>query len=311
MGSNWFTEGAPGADPRAAFAQAVSESAHRYGHGGYTGSLAEKDSYVVIRGAASPMTRTAALALIATMHDDLRVRDKYGPAGAIALVDDTKRVPIDWFKAPLSVSDDDLLAAAVQHARATGKIAARTKALRFETWASQTPNGGGATLQYRGDLVVEVPTGVKKRTVTVTVPDGTWEEKFAAATAKANLKPGDKVVRQEQVSDTPGAVKVQKVSGTGKRVTRYRLKGVGQCPLLASEKEVVDWIKDLPEARAPWLGAGTYEVEAIVVREDGPLATIAVSYPRRRTEIQLDIESGEVASGLAPTSWLFFGWASD
>lgn len=48
MGASQFQEVATGRDAREAFSKAVSEALYMNGHGGYTGSIAEKDSFVTI-----------------------------------------------------------------------------------------------------------------------------------------------------------------------------------------------------------------------------------------------------------------------
>ena len=79
-----------------AFRNAVSGTAHERGHGGYTGSLAEKNSFVFITRAKSrenanrierALMETEPLPLY--REEIIRlVDDKWGPAGAI-------RYPID------------------------------------------------------------------------------------------------------------------------------------------------------------------------------------------------------------------------
>jgi hypothetical protein len=64
------------------FLRAVDQAKYEFGHGGYTGTLAEKDSYVVIGDAAGPAEAlTKAQQLL--NDNDPRVDDKRGPAGII------------------------------------------------------------------------------------------------------------------------------------------------------------------------------------------------------------------------------------
>ncbi|MBO2461582.1 hypothetical protein [Actinomadura violacea] len=103
MGAEEFYTTAAGTDPDEAFDRAVADAAREHG-GRYTGTIAEKDRYVVVAG--TPMDADAALALagrILGTRDHL-VAAKTGPAGAVA-VSGTRvqmRVPV-----PPGVYDTD------------------------------------------------------------------------------------------------------------------------------------------------------------------------------------------------------------
>lgn len=117
MGAQTFEQFQTGDDVFAAFERAVEAAAWEHGHGGYTGTLAEKDSFVVIDkdgdtvhaklgspyypvsawGAArrditypplDPLPWDAASALADRLIEqrDARIDDKWGPAGAIPAV---------------------------------------------------------------------------------------------------------------------------------------------------------------------------------------------------------------------------------
>lgn len=89
MGAQDFVTIAQGDDVGEAFSAAVDEAAHEYGHGGYTGTIAEKDSYVRIcelDGLDQGAAIDAAYKLMA-YDDEPRVADKWGPAGASKLAD--------------------------------------------------------------------------------------------------------------------------------------------------------------------------------------------------------------------------------
>ena len=116
MGASNFTTDGKGKTIKDAFRSAKSSAEWEYGHGGYSGSLAEKDSYVLITDAPEslakrlraatendtpdryldktlavlmqqpPTTRDrlvdAMIDALYRMWDD-RINDKWGPAGAI------------------------------------------------------------------------------------------------------------------------------------------------------------------------------------------------------------------------------------
>lgn len=83
MGASTFISAAPGKDVAEAFANARSDAAYWHGHGGYTGTIAEKDSYVLISPAAMPRDEAMELANRLLDEDDPRISDKWGPAGAV------------------------------------------------------------------------------------------------------------------------------------------------------------------------------------------------------------------------------------
>lgn len=83
MGACSFMTTATGATAREAFASAQREARHEHGHGGYSGTIAEKGGFVSIACPAGVDAREHANALLAS--DDERISDKWGPAGCIAL----------------------------------------------------------------------------------------------------------------------------------------------------------------------------------------------------------------------------------
>lgn len=85
MGANTFIAYAEGVDVKTAFRAAVDKARYEHGHGGFTGTIAEKNAYVVIEG--GPLSPSEAEALANRLLDavDSRVDDKWGPAGAIAV----------------------------------------------------------------------------------------------------------------------------------------------------------------------------------------------------------------------------------
>lgn len=72
-----------------AFHDAVEQARYDFGHAGYTGTIAEKDSWVVIDATGINEVDADRLARTLIEDDDERIRDKWGPAGAILLQDGT------------------------------------------------------------------------------------------------------------------------------------------------------------------------------------------------------------------------------
>jgi hypothetical protein len=83
MGAQAFEVIAKGQTARIAFMAAVEAAAYEYGHGGYSGSLAEKSAFVTIDVPKGTDPVTYARKLIDDGDD--RVDDKWGPAGCIEL----------------------------------------------------------------------------------------------------------------------------------------------------------------------------------------------------------------------------------
>jgi hypothetical protein len=85
MGADPFIVGARGEDAKTAFNRAVENAAYEYGHGGYTGTIAEKDSFIEIElpKGLDPVAEADRL----IDEDDERVADKWGPAGCFSLGD--------------------------------------------------------------------------------------------------------------------------------------------------------------------------------------------------------------------------------
>jgi hypothetical protein len=110
MGASTFTTYAAGADAATAFLAACAEVRYERGHGGYTGTIAEKDSYTVV--AAKAMTHEEASEYAASLmdRDDPRIADKWGPAGAIPVIQVTRTATVDNVPEPGRgrLSPDDL-----------------------------------------------------------------------------------------------------------------------------------------------------------------------------------------------------------
>lgn len=94
-GATDFSVFVRGTDPRKAFREAVDDARHEHGHGGYSGSIAEKNDFKM--RSSTPMTRDEAHAFI---DKDIERSDKWGPAFAVpvaetkVLREDTKTVKV-------------------------------------------------------------------------------------------------------------------------------------------------------------------------------------------------------------------------
>lgn len=101
MGAATFTNIGRGINARAAFNSVTQEAQHEHGHGGYSGSIAEKGSFVIIpdsevkeiirnvdhHNKSSLKDLALAAANFLMDNDDDRISDKWGPAGCIKVKD--------------------------------------------------------------------------------------------------------------------------------------------------------------------------------------------------------------------------------
>lgn len=98
MGACEFSTTAKGKTAKEAFRNAVEDARHEHGHGGYSGTIAEKHDFTMI---APPVTRAECVSDMdfenkaqefadsLLSNDDHRVADKWGPAGCIQIRSDT------------------------------------------------------------------------------------------------------------------------------------------------------------------------------------------------------------------------------
>lgn len=87
MGAEVFETSGDKPDIQEAFDVAQQDAFYWHGHGGYTGTIAEKQGAVIIED--KPMTFEDAKKLAWDLIDkyDERIDDKWGPAGAIRVID--------------------------------------------------------------------------------------------------------------------------------------------------------------------------------------------------------------------------------
>jgi len=91
MGGCDFTVGAKGQTAKEAFSRAVTDAQYQSGHGGYTGTIAEKHSFVMM-GAAKTKKEAYEMAYNFIDEGNEKIADKWGPAGCI----EVEGVPDYW-----------------------------------------------------------------------------------------------------------------------------------------------------------------------------------------------------------------------
>ncbi len=78
------------ARPRAAFDEARQQAQWDYGHAGYTGTIAEKTTFLMRSERPIEVRAAHTLANKLVDEDDPRISDKWGPAGCIKLATDKR-----------------------------------------------------------------------------------------------------------------------------------------------------------------------------------------------------------------------------
>tara|TARA_Y100000310_G_C20185342_1_gene580025 strand:- start:34 stop:324 length:291 start_codon:yes stop_codon:yes gene_type:complete len=93
MGAEVFVTESIGANANEAFNNARNDALYQYGHNGYSGSIAEKYSFVMIKLPPEHNVHRFIDSLID--EDDFRIDDKWGPAGCIK-ISDTQFIFFGW-----------------------------------------------------------------------------------------------------------------------------------------------------------------------------------------------------------------------
>ncbi|MFG3336873.1 hypothetical protein ACGFZZ_33260 [Streptomyces tendae] len=96
MGAYDFSTYQEGTGVEKAFRAAVEDAQDEHGHGGYTGTIAEKNAFTVITQTPMPLDEAEAYASNLMSADDPRISDKCGPAGAIPVLTDRRQVEVTF-----------------------------------------------------------------------------------------------------------------------------------------------------------------------------------------------------------------------
>lgn len=86
MGACSFEAWGHGINAKEAFTQVVEEALYEEGHGGYTGTVAEKTAFTMV-GTVATVKEARELCGKLMDDEDCRIQDKWGPAGCIAVKD--------------------------------------------------------------------------------------------------------------------------------------------------------------------------------------------------------------------------------
>lgn len=241
MGAETFTNLIAGTDVQDAFVRGTEEAAHEHGHGGYTGSLAEKGEYTIITH--TPLVEVEAYALASRLIDanDPRIDDKWGPAGAIPVVSDTRKVPVKGFE---YVHDHDfrewdkvqpgLLEAITPLVRLRrGETIKSVQLSSYETPQRNYSGYGGLRpvrkstyKNCQGTVTINKAPSIRKATVVIEIPGGLDYDQREKEIAKqvsvvTKVRAGERVIDWQAGQDTPGAARVTAVAPKGATETRF------------------------------------------------------------------------------------------
>jgi hypothetical protein len=310
MGSATFCTYAPGHDLEDAFAQAVDQAKFEQGHGGYTGSVAEKQYVTCIDARVRWEDEGRDFAQQLIDANDRRITDKWGPAGAIAVarLTTTRRLTLPG-----------------SHPRHSDwKALAQQLLPRFNVQHAQVDSFARHGSDHYQDVVLDVEVRkaeagtIRSKTVTVVVDGGTGQDDFEqnlhqAILTKLRLRKGEQISQQRVVS-TSVTADVSRKSGTG-RQTRYIIEGDNSHNRFDTGfAAVAEARKHLRELAGLPLGPRSTDQQYVVVgitraADGGGLVELTKTASRTRVEVEVETVVGAKRPA-AHDGWLLFGWAS-
>lgn len=309
MGSDRFIQMQDGTDAKAAFIEAARQAAYEHGSGGYTGSLAEKGDFSIISRQPLWQRQAELVADRLLASDDVRISDKWGPAGALAVCKETYDQDVSVSGTPHS-DWDALIAEAVTLRR--GEMLAGSR-LR----CSDSQRFGGPETRMYTVSVKKAGSGVRSsEELTLSIKgaeDGADLQATVDALVRAKYANRSGVeVDGFSIRSIEAKTKLVATTNTG-RTTRYVVKGrcdndVSSYATLAEAKKAARELASQPVVG--FAGPSRYRVQAVVCAGDGgALFEVVGEVQSRRVVVQVDVVRGRKA---APTAdaWLFFGWAS-
>lgn len=330
MGGTNFEHYAPGKDLNEAFRTARAEAAHEHGHGGYTGTVAEKDDVVVISRTPVSLEEAYTLAEELMSKDDPRINDKWGPAGAIAVVTGRRTAQLtvasgnlkdwSWFGSKGEQPSPRVLEAI----KAKRLLKRGEKILSVSLRSYRTP-----TASYRpserfvdGTAVIEIQDAYaatqRKERVSFVFPGAvTWdnqEEWKNAARSKVKLAADEKIVGYTIHTTSPEFRSTVESNSKQQAVTRYIIKGTKYgnwetgLPTIAAARKTLEGIVDDLTPHGP----NKFEVEG-VIRRVGNTPLLVGTRNAKRTIAVIEVtilKTPPRPQPVEPDGWLLFGWAS-
>lgn len=348
MGATTFSHYSVGTTVQEAFSAAHDAATHEYGHGGYSGTISEKTSYNVISNTPLLMIEAEVLCDKLLDANDPRVCDKWGPAGAIPVVKDTREVGVGGFTYtptaghPKYNEVDPALLEVVAPLVKLGKGEAISRVDITSSTQPQVSNYGGfARTPSRTKMDCQARVTIQKAPVTrvapiaIEIPGGLDYDQRNKEIQKQvdtmKVKAGEKVISWRQGEDTPGPAKVTAVAPKGATETRYVItdqngreaRGVGHATWeqgFTSQADARAWLTSICNNEKNWVDNGplrwlgddvTLEVQSVTRRAGGePLVRVSRQVGKRLVSVDVTVKLANAKVDQQPDGWLFFGWAS-
>jgi hypothetical protein len=331
MGGTTFEHYASGALATDAFGRARDEAGYESGHGGYSGTIQEKGEFTVITN--TPLLENEAYALAHKLieADDPRIRDKWGPAGAIPVVTGKRTEQVSGFgyTPTLGLGYGMVDPALLKEVEPLVKLAKGETITEVYVSGYSQPqtnryqmNQSRFRAQCTATVTIAGPPTTRLAPVCVEIPGGLdYDQKhkeIATQVERMRLKQGESVIGFRITKDTPGKAKVVATAPKGTTTTRFVIKGAGRHHStwetgFDSQAEArafaTEYMND--ESKQFQSDNGFLEVESVTRRSDGQaLVRVERSVAKRMVDVEVEVKLANVKTKSTPDGWLFFGWAS-
>lgn len=332
MGGTTFDHYQDGTKVEHAFAEAVTQARHEHGHGGYSGTMAEKTDCVVITRTPMSSAEAYALAEKLTEADDPRISDKWGPAGAIPVITGKRTIQVqipegyndEWSFRERKPSDTAL---ALLKAKKLLKRGEKVVDLHLTSY-SQVDVGYGAPQRRQkfknGTALVTIQDALAptERSVKVSfihpgkVDHNNTAEWEPVVRAKTKLGENEKIIRV-RIAAADGVCKTTVDSNSKvKAQVRYVIPNTkfakwedGFDTQAQARAAAVDIAENAPTVG--WNAIEELKVIGVTLREDGtPLVTVKRETKKTLAVAEVTILKTPPRPNAQPDGWLFFGWAS-
>lgn len=320
MGAQTFVVYAEGATAREAFISAIDSASYESGHGGYTGTIAEKHDFVVIEPSRVYWPDEASgLAERLLAADDPRISDKWGPAGALAVVSPTRVVPVKFTTSATASRETNhqLAVDATKGLLRRGETVVPIEGVQIRWHRPDSARGSrvtvGADVAVRRSGTGKLST--RQVSVTVAMDDrdpGFYAAVEAAVRTKVESKNVHVLAVRRHSTEITRTTKTSVTRSSG-RATRYVVVGDWEHETFDTGFEsltpAVARLRAL--VAAPNQIRGTYEVVGVTRAADGrPFAVASTTTTKCQVPCSVEVVTGRTSPDVAPTGYLFFGWAS-